>query len=60
MKGQRRFTSAAADKIRWLLERICAASRADQKVLRHEIRDLGFYISDFSRPANRIPSPRLR
>ena len=42
MKDQRRFTSAAADRIRWLLDRTRAASRADQKVLRQEIRDLGF------------------
>jgi hypothetical protein len=51
MKGQRRFTSTAADKIRCLLVRTRTASRADQKVLRQEIRDRGFYISDFSRPA---------
>ena len=51
MKGQRHFTRAVADKIRWLLDRTRAASRADKKVLRQEIRDLRFYISDFSRPA---------
>jgi hypothetical protein len=51
MKGQCHFTRAVAVKIRWLLDRTRAASRADQKVLRQEIRDLGFYISDFSRPA---------
>ena len=51
MKGQRHFTRAAADQIRWLLDRTRAASRADQKVLRQAIRDLGFYISDFTRPS---------
>lgn len=54
MRGQRQFTRAAADRIRWLLDRARAASRADQKIRRQEIRDLGLYISDFSRRATGI------
>jgi hypothetical protein len=51
MKGQRRFSQAAADQIRVLLGRTRSAQRAEQKVLRQRIRDLGFYISAFERPA---------
>lgn len=51
MKGSRTFTKKAADEIVVLLGRTRAASRADQKVLRQRIRDQGFYISDFDRPA---------
>jgi hypothetical protein len=52
MKGSRTFTRQAAKEIVVLLGRTRAASRADQKVLRQQIRDRGFYISDFNRPAS--------
>jgi len=51
VKGNRRFTRATADQIRVLLSRTRNAPRAQQKALRQQIRDLGFYISDFDRPA---------
>lgn len=51
MKGQRQFTRATADQIRSLLARTRASARPEQKVLRQKVRDLGFYISDFERPA---------
>ena len=50
MKGSREFTKETAQHIEVLLSRTRASGRADQKVLRQRIRDLGFFISDFSRP----------
>jgi hypothetical protein len=52
MKGSLVFTRSAAARIRMLLAQTRAADRARQKGLRQDIRDLGFYISDFSRPAS--------
>jgi len=51
MKGQSRFSRTTADQIRSLLAQTRAAQRSEQKVLRQEIRELGFFISDFNRPA---------
>ena len=51
MKGSRKFTKEDADEIVVLLGRTRAAKRAQQKALRQQIRDRGFFISDFNRPA---------
>jgi hypothetical protein len=51
VKGSRTFTRQAAEQITVLLTRTRAADRAQQKGLRQQIRDRGFYISDFDRPA---------
>lgn len=51
MQGQRRFRQSTADQIRVLLSRTRSSPRPQQKVYRQAIRDLGFYISDFGRPA---------
>jgi hypothetical protein len=52
MKGSRVFTKTAAGRIRVLLAQTRAAERAQQKILRQKIRDIGFYISDFGGPAD--------
>ena len=52
MKGSRTFTRQAAEEIVVLLRQTREASRTDQKALRQRIRDRGFYISDFDRPAS--------
>lgn len=52
MKGKTRFSAATAERIRILLGRVRSSPRPAQKVLRQQIRDLGFYISDFRRPAS--------
>lgn len=51
MKGSRSFTKETADEIVRLLGLTRAAKRPHQKALRQQIRDRGFYISDFNRPA---------
>ncbi len=48
MKGKQTFTEKEAQKIRALIEQKQTADRARQKRLRHDIRKLGFYITDFS------------
>ncbi len=50
-KGQREFSKATADRIRVLLGQTRNSDRPQQIALRGKIRDLGFYISDFNRPA---------
>jgi hypothetical protein len=50
VKGSRRFNRSTADQIRVLLSRVRNADRNQQKALRQQVRDLGFYISDFGRP----------
>ena len=52
MKGSRRFSKETADEIVRLLGRTRAARRPQQKALRQQIRDRGFYISDFNRPGS--------
>ena len=49
MKGQRTFRASAVARIRQLLAEKVSASRSMQKRIRHEIRGLGFCISDFPR-----------
>lgn len=51
MRGSDTFSRSTADRIRLLLHRTRSSPREDQKRLREQIRDLGFYISDWSRPA---------
>lgn len=48
MKGRRRFTRDEAAAIRRLLRQKVVAGRDVQKRLRNEIREIGFYISDWS------------
>ncbi|CAN5581024.1 hypothetical protein BH23CHL7_BH23CHL7_15960 [soil metagenome] len=45
------FSPATADKVRSLLTPVRNSPRRRQKALRQRLRDLGFYISDFARPA---------
>lgn len=52
MQSSRRFTRAAAQQIRVLLADTRRAERSRQKALRQQIRDLGFFISDFSHSAD--------
>lgn len=52
MRTSRTFTKETAAEIVELLSRTRAADRDQQKILRQQIRDRGFYISDFSRAAS--------
>jgi hypothetical protein len=52
MKGSRRFTPEAGQEIRRLLVQTRQAEPARQKGLRQQIRDRGFFISDFTRPTS--------
>lgn len=48
MKGRDRFTSEEADKIRRVLRLVRKAEPGPpQKLLRDQLRAMGFYISDF-------------
>lgn len=47
-KGKKEFSSAVLIKIRDLIQRKCNASREEQKIIREEMRGLGFYITDFA------------
>ena len=51
-KGHSTFTSAELTKIRKLLAEKQRAGRGRQKSLRQQIRNLGFYISDFAANSN--------
>ncbi len=48
MKRKRKFTKDEANKIRQLIKRKVVASNNEQKVIRNEIREIGFHYSDFS------------
>jgi CTP:phosphocholine cytidylyltransferase-like protein len=48
MKGKSTFTEKEARKIRQLIEKKIYANRDEQKIIRDQIRSLGFYIEDFS------------
>jgi len=48
MKGKKTFTRKEADKIKKLISQKLVADTIQQKIIRDEIRSLGFYISDFS------------
>lgn len=55
MKGRREFTQREAERIRELLRRKKRVGTASQKRFRDRLRDIGFYITDFSyygRPAD--------
>ena len=47
MKGRSSFTASEIDQIRELIRRKTRANKSVQKNLRAQMRDLGFYISDF-------------
>jgi hypothetical protein len=49
MKGKTTFTQREAAVIRQKLGQIRRADRDLQKKLRHELRAMGFYITDFDR-----------
>jgi hypothetical protein len=51
MRSKRQFTQESADSIRSLLGRTRQSERSLQKRFRAQIREIGFYISDFARPA---------
>jgi hypothetical protein len=48
MKGRQHFTIAETNIIRGLLEKKTNAGRNDQKRIRHNLRSIGFYITDFA------------
>lgn len=48
MKGRTKFSAREAAKIRSLLRQKAGADRNTQKQIRGQIRDIGFYISDFT------------
>jgi hypothetical protein len=48
MKGKASFTAAELDELRRLLREKATADRDRQKTLRQRMRDMEFYISDFS------------
>jgi hypothetical protein len=59
MKGRDRFTSAEADEVRSLLDLVRNAEPGrPRKLLRDQLRAVGFYISDFAAalPASRRPT----
>ncbi|GMG94617.1 hypothetical protein ACUXAV_006134 [Cupriavidus metallidurans] len=50
MKGKSVFSPAEAELVRELLHKVRRADRDEQKKLRNRLRkDVGFYISDFTR-----------
>lgn len=51
MKGRDEFSQQEIDNIRKLLEKKCVATENQQKYIRSQIRDMGFYISDFGETA---------
>ena len=48
MQRKTTFTSAEAETIRALIRQKCNADRSTQKSVRDKMRNLGFYISDFT------------
>lgn len=48
LKGKAVFTKKEAEQIKSLIARKCDAPSDKQKKLRDQIRELGFYYSDFS------------
>lgn len=48
MKGKDTFTSAEVESIKLLIRRKLAATPSEQKGIRNQIREIGFYWSDFS------------
>ena len=47
MQGRAEFTQTELDEIRRLLREKNGASVSKQKHLRHQLRDMGFYATDF-------------
>ena len=48
MKGKKIFNPAEAEQIRRLIRQKLVADSTTQKQLRRQIRDLGFFITDFT------------
>ncbi|MBP5340206.1 MAG: hypothetical protein J6W75_13540 [Bacteroidaceae bacterium] len=48
MEGKAVFTSAEADLLRSLIRQKCDADRSSQKSIRNKMRNIGFFISDFT------------
>lgn len=59
MQGRKEFTRAELDEITRILSLKQGASASRQKQLRRELRDLGFYISDFDSVARTFGSDDL-
>ena len=59
MKGKARFTAAEAMLIRQVLRRRVALSPDEQKRVRDQLRDTGFYISDWASGLTPEGSDRL-
>jgi hypothetical protein len=55
-KGKAQFTASEADQIRALLSQKMQADRSGQKDIRRRLRQLQFYISDFSQSNNPFTS----
>jgi hypothetical protein len=49
MQGKRLFNKTEERRIRELISKKVNADRSEQKRLRQELRDIGFYISDFTK-----------
>lgn len=49
MKGKRNFSKSEELKIRKLISDKVNAKRDEQKQLRQQMRDMGFFISDFTK-----------
>ncbi len=47
MKGRKIFTSKEADRIRTLINKKLISDGETQKRIRNDIRDIGFYWTDF-------------
>ncbi len=47
MKGRKTFTSKEADEIRTLINKKLISDGETQKRIRNDIRDIGFYWTDF-------------
>ncbi len=52
MKGKTTFSSAEAEALKSLIRQKCDADRDTQKSIRNKMRNIGFYISDFTTNLN--------
>ncbi len=49
MRGRNTFTPIEAQKIKELLLKKCKSNGTEQKKIRAELRNIGFYISDYKK-----------
>lgn len=52
MKGKKQFLKSEIEQIRILIGEKCLSNSATQKKIRQQIRNLGFYYSDYSKKRN--------